>query len=70
MGSFSKAALAVAFAMALLSIAFIAVATGEGSSANRMCALGGSFCARPLLLLIPTGVAMLWALMLRTIDKR
>jgi len=70
MRSLSKAVFAFACALTFLSISFIAVTAGDGGLANQACALGGSFCDRPSLLLIPTGVAVLWALMLRTIDER
>lgn len=70
MRTLSKAAFAFACVWAFLSILFIAVATGSGSFANQVCTLGGSFCNRPSLMLIPAGVAVLWALMLRTFDER
>lgn len=68
MRSFSKAVFAFACALALLSISFIAVTAGNGDLANQVCALGGSFCGHPSLLLIPNLIALAWAFMLFAVD--
>jgi hypothetical protein len=69
MRNLSTTAFAVAFGTALLSISFLAITTRGGALANQVCNLGGSFCARPWLLLIPITVTLAWALMLKTIPR-
>jgi hypothetical protein len=54
--------------MVFLSISFIAVTASDGSLANQVCSLGGSFCGHPSLLLIPSVIALIWAFMLFALD--
>ena len=68
MRSLSKAAFAFACALAFLSISFIAVTAGDGDLANQVCAIGGSFCGHPSLLLVPSVVGLIWAFMLFAVD--
>ena len=64
----SQVVFAFACALALLSISFIAVTAGDGGLANQVCALGGSFCGHPSLLVIPSVIALVWAFMLFALD--
>lgn len=68
MGSVSRTAPVVAFALAFVSIIFLSADVGSGGFADRPCKIGGSFCDRPSLSLIPSSLVIGWAFMIRGTD--
>jgi hypothetical protein len=58
---------AFGLAMALASVAFVALASQHGWSGGP-CEIAGGFCERPLLLLVPVLTTLAWGLMLALDD--
>jgi hypothetical protein len=40
----------------------------DSAWADQACTLGGAFCQRPHLLLIPTGVTLVWGFLLKAAE--
>jgi hypothetical protein len=70
MRNLAIAVLGAAFLLAIFSTILIAGTYHTDSAwAHQACTLGGGFCEHPLLLLIPTGVTLVWGFfLLKTAD--
>ena len=67
MSTLGSYVLALALAMALAALVFIALASHPGWSA-RACQIGGAFCERSFLIFVPILVTFAWGFMLK-LDK-
>jgi Spy/CpxP family protein refolding chaperone len=69
MRNLTTAVLGAALLLAIFSAIFMASTYHTDSAwAHQACTLGGAFCQRPLLLLIPTGVTLVWGFLLKAAD--